>query len=98
MRHAGHLIGIVVAEQTVKAGVAIGMDPTFVACEVADGMFALAIDLPPEAPSFIMRVCGSGFHILRRQFGQARRARSPQIAQALGALLQAFGSPAMNAV
>ncbi len=55
-------------------------------------------DLPPEAPSFIMRVCGFGFHILRRQFGQAHRARSPQIAQALGALLRVFGSPAMNAV
>ena len=55
-------------------------------------------DLPPEAPSFITRVCGFGFHILHRQFGQARRARSPQIAPALGALLQAFGSPAMNAV
>ena len=43
-------------------------------------------DLPPEAPSFITRVCGFGFHILRRQFEQARRVRSPQIAQALGAL------------
>ncbi len=55
-------------------------------------------DLPPEAPSFITGVYGFGFHILRGQFGQARRARSPQIAPALGALLQAFGSPAMNAV
>ena len=27
-------------------------------------------DLPPEAPSFITRVCGFGFHILRRQFEQ----------------------------
>ncbi|WP_425596457.1 CHASE domain-containing protein, partial [Phaeobacter gallaeciensis] len=41
-------------------------------------------DLPPEAPLFITRVCGSGFHILRRLIGQARRARSPQIAQASG--------------
>ncbi|MHA3916659.1 hypothetical protein, partial [Halovulum sp. GXIMD14793] len=40
------------------------------------------IDLPPEAPSFITRVCGSGFHIRWFRFGQARRARSPQIAQA----------------
>ena len=55
-------------------------------------------DLPPEAPSFITRVCGFGFHILRRQFGQARRARSPQIAQALGARQRVFGCPAMNAV
>ena len=35
------------------------------------------VDLPPEAPSFITRVCGFGFHILRRQFEQARRVRSP---------------------
>jgi hypothetical protein len=57
-----------------------------------------ATDLPPEAPSFITRVRGSGFHILRGQFGQARRARGPQIAQALGALLQVFGCPEMSAV
>mgnify|MGYP000669309166 FL=1 len=55
-------------------------------------------DLPPEAPSFITRVCGFGFHILRRQFGQARRARSPQIAQALDALGRVFGLPVMSAV
>ena len=57
-----------------------------------------ARDLPPEAPSFITRVCGFGFRILRRQLGQARRARSLQIAQALDAHQRAFGSPAMNAV
>ena len=34
------------------------------------------IDLPPYAPSFITRVCRSGFHILRGRFGQARRAFS----------------------
>jgi transposase-like protein len=55
-------------------------------------------DLLPEAPSFITRVRGSGFHILRGQFGQARRARSPQIAQAHGALLRVFGCPEMSAV
>ena len=33
----------------------------------------IVIDLLPEAPSFITRVCVFGFHILRRQFGQARR-------------------------
>ena len=55
-------------------------------------------DLPPEAPSFITRVCGFGFHILRRQFEQARRVRSPQIAQALGALQRVFGCPEMSAV
>ena len=55
-------------------------------------------DLPPEAPSFITRVCGSGFHSLRFRFGQARRARSPQIAQASGALLRVFDFRAMSAV
>lgn len=47
-------------------------------------------DLPPKAPSFITRVCRSGFHSLGFRFGQARRARSPQIAQAPGALLRVF--------
>ncbi len=55
-------------------------------------------DLPPEAPSFIMRVCGFGFHIRRFRFGQARRARSPQIAQAHDALQQVFDCPEMSAV
>lgn len=54
-------------------------------------------DLPPEAPSFITRVYGSGFHILRRRIGQARRARSPQTAQASGALLRVFGCRAKSA-
>ena len=36
---------------------------------------SVLVDLLPEAPSFITRVCGSGFHIRRRRFGQARRAR-----------------------
>lgn len=58
----------------------------------------LTRDLPPKAPSFITRVCGSEIHILRRQFGQARRARSRQIAQASGALLRAFYFRAMNVV
>ncbi|MHA3914516.1 hypothetical protein, partial [Halovulum sp. GXIMD14793] len=48
----------------------------------------MTADLPPEASSFITRVCGSGFHIRWFRFGQARRARSPQIAQASGALLR----------
>ena len=55
-------------------------------------------DLPPEAPSFITRVCRFGFHILLRQFEQARRVRSPQISQALGALQRVFGCPEMSAV
>ena len=57
-----------------------------------------ANDLPPEAPSFITRVCGFGFHILLRQFEQARRVRSPQISQALGALQRVFGCAEMSAV
>ena len=57
-----------------------------------------APDLPPEAPSFIMRVCGFGFHILHRHFGQARRVRSPQFAQAHGALQRVFGFRVMSAV
>ena len=56
------------------------------------------VDLPPEAPSFITRVCGFGFHILLRQFEQARRVRSPQISQALGALQRVFGCAEMSAV
>ena len=54
-------------------------------------------DLPPEAPSFIMRVCGFGFHILYHQFGQMRPARSPQIAQAPASLQRVSGFPAMSA-
>lgn len=54
-------------------------------------------DLPPEAPSLITRVCGFGLYSLRRRFGQARRARSPQIAQASDALLRVFGWRAMSA-
>lgn len=46
----------------------------------------LDFDLLPEPPSFIRRVCGSGFHILRRL-----------IAQASGALLRAFGCRTMSA-
>ena len=58
----------------------------------------VAADLPPKAPSFITRVCGFGFHIRRLRFGQARRARSPQIAQALDALQRVFGFPMMSGV
>lgn len=55
-------------------------------------------DLPPEVPTFITRVCGFGCHILRRQFGQTGRARSPQIAEARRALEQVFGFPTMSVV
>ncbi len=58
--------------------------------------WAMGTDLPPKAPSFITRVCGSGFHFRRLWFGQARRARSPQIAQASGAPRAAFGCRAMR--
>ena len=57
-----------------------------------------ADDLPPEAPSFITRVCGFGFHILLRQFEQALRVRRPHISQALGALQRVFGCPEMSAI
>jgi hypothetical protein len=52
-------------------------------------------DLPPGRPSFITRVLG--VDSCRFRVGQARRARSPQIAQALGALLPGFCFPARNA-
>ncbi|ETD86563.1 transposase IS5 [Rhodobacter capsulatus B6] len=55
---------------------------------------AKTLDLPPGRPSFITRVLwvDSG----RFRVGQARRARSPQIAQAPGALLPGFDCPARN--
>ena len=65
---------------------------------VTDEGLIIEVDLPPEAPSFITRVCGFGFHILHRQFGQARRAQSPQVAQAPGALQWAFCSRETSAV
>lgn len=52
-------------------------------------------DLPPGRPSFITRVLW--FDSCRFRVGQARRARSPQIAQASGALLPAACCPARNA-
>ena len=53
------------------------------------------VTCPPEVPSFITRVLGvdSG----RFRVGQARRARSPQIAQAPGALLLDSDCPVRNA-
>ena len=47
-------------------------------------------DLSPEALSIITRVCGFGFCNPRFRFGQAHRARCPQIAQAHDALLRVF--------
>ena len=51
-------------------------------------------DLPPGRPSFITRVLG--VDSCRFGLGQARRARSPQVAQALGALQRVFCCPAMS--
>ena len=50
-------------------------------------------DLPPAGPSFITRVCSLDFGIRLGRLAQARRARSPQIAQASGALAAASGWP-----
>jgi len=60
-------------------------------------LFKKDIDLPPFGPSFITRVCGFDLDNHGFRFGQARRARSPQIAQALGALAVASGFRATNA-
>jgi D-Tyr-tRNAtyr deacylase len=54
-------------------------------------------DLPPFGPSFITRVCGFDLDNHGFRFGQVRRARSPQIAHALGALAVASGFRATNA-
>ncbi len=63
---------------------------------VLSGIIFINRDLPPMGPSIITRVCG--FEICSRvcRSGQARRARSPQIAQALGALQRVFCCPAMS--
>jgi hypothetical protein len=53
-------------------------------------------DLPPGRPSVITRVLG--FDTGRFRVGQARRARSPQIAKAYGALLLGSDCPARSAV
>jgi len=53
-------------------------------------------DLPLEAPSFKMRVCGFGFHIPRLRFEQARRARSSHLAQAIDVLERVFYLRVMN--
>ena len=54
-----------------------------------------ALTCPPGRPSFITRVLG--FDSGRFRVGQARRARSPQLAQAPGALLPGSDCPARNA-
>jgi len=60
------------------------------------GLCSSRADLPPAGPSFITRVCMLDLGIRLRRLAQARRARSPQIAQALGALAAVFCSRAMS--
>ena len=54
-------------------------------------------DLPPGGPSFITRVRRLDFGIGLRRISQARRARSPQPAQASGARSRESGCSAPNA-
>ncbi len=74
------------------------LDPAQLELALEDLETAIAetqADLPPGRPSFIMRVLG----VDNRRFGvgQARRARSPQVAQAPGALQRASCCQAMSA-
>jgi len=62
----------------------------------ANSPWFTAGDLPPVGPSFIMRVCRLDLGILVPRLAQARRARSPQIAQVRGALAVASGCPRMS--
>ena len=52
---------------------------------------ALEVYLLPAGPSFITRVCKLEFGIRAPGRTQARRARRPHIAQALGALVAGSG-------
>ena len=61
---------------------------------IPDDFADKSFDLPPGRPSFITRVLG--FDSCRFRLGQARRARSPQIAQAPGALLPGSCCRAMS--
>ena len=85
------------AQYYTKAGVSSLYSDVYFLNDVKEDDL-LELDLPPKAPSFITRVCGFGFHILRFHFGQARHARSLQIAQAPAALVRVFDCPAMSAV
>ena len=67
---------------------------TFAAAPAA-GVAITAGDLPPGRPSLITRVWLVDSR--RFRFGQARRVRCPQVAQAPGALGRGFCSPARNA-
>ena len=70
-------------------------DPEARLYKKSPGTGAMLCDLPPGRPSFITRVLGvdsGGFRVW-----QARRARCRPVARASGALLRAFGCPAMNA-
>ena len=72
-----------------------GLTPYEFICKIWTSEPERFTDLPPGRPSFMTRV----WFVDSRRFrvGQARRVRSPQIAQAPGAFLRGFGSPAMNA-
>jgi hypothetical protein len=79
-----------------------GHDEYAVLAEVSDwqnrALEPMCPDLPPEAPSFITRVCGFRFHIPWFQFQQAGRVRSPQIVQVLDVFQRVFGFQVMSAV
>ena len=62
--------------------------------DIRNGVDGKGADLPPGRPSFITRVLG--FDSRQFRVWQARRMLRHQIAQALGALLPGFRSPAMN--
>ena len=74
-----------------------GLTTSFVTHDQAEAMaladlvvvMSMGRDLPPGRPSFITRVLG--FDSRRFRMAQARRAGSPQIAQAPGALLLGSG-------
>ena len=67
-------------------------------CQQFGAKLFIVTDLPPAGPSFITRVyrLELGFRLLR--LAQSCRARNPQIAQALGALVAGSGCPARSAV
>jgi len=73
--------GVPIASYLIRHGYSIvGLDASSNMIDMACDN--IPSDLPPKAPSFITRVCGYGIHIPWFCFGQARRAWSPQIAQA----------------
>ena len=47
MRHAGHFISLGMPEQTIEAGVIVGMNPAFIFQQVLDWVFAFPVDRKP---------------------------------------------------